>query len=81
MAGSALRARLDAIARRRAVLGAEVQQQRVKMRGSLAQLRTDLAFAGIGLIAGRLLVRRPWLRALVLGGLGALAASKLAIRR
>jgi hypothetical protein len=81
VAGRAVKARLGAIARRRTVLGAEVQQQRAQMRESLALLRTELAFAGMGLIAGRLLIRRPWLRALVLGGLGALAASKLVTRR
>jgi hypothetical protein len=76
-----VKARLRAIARRRTVLGAEVEQQRTEVRQSLAILRTELAFAGLGLVAGRLLVRRPWLRALVLGGLGALAASKLVTRR
>jgi hypothetical protein len=81
MARRAVKARLHAIARRRAVLGADVEQQRAEMRESLAVLRTDVAFAGLGLVAGRLLVRRPWLRALVLGGLGALAASKLVTRR
>lgn len=75
-----MKARLRAIARRRTVLGAEVEQQRTEMRQSLTALRTELAFAGLGLIAGRLLVRRPWLRALALG-LGALAASKLLARR
>ena len=81
MAGRAVKARLGAIARRRAVLGAEVAQQRAQMRESLALLRTELAFAGMGLVAGRLLIRRPGLRALVLGGLGALAASMLVTRR
>jgi hypothetical protein len=81
VAGRAVKARLRAIARRRAAVGAEIRQHRAQMRESLAVLRTDLAFAGLGLVAGRLLVRRPWLRALVLGGLGALAASKLVTRR
>ena len=76
-----MKTRLRAIALRRATLGAEAEQQRAEMRESLAILRTDLAFAGLGLMAGRLLVRRPWLRALVLGSLGALAASKLVTRR
>jgi hypothetical protein len=76
-----VKARLHAIARRRAMLVAEVEQQRAAVRESLAVLRTELAFAGLGLVAGRLLTRRPWLRALVLGGLGAFAASKLVTRR
>jgi hypothetical protein len=81
VAGRAVKARLLAIAKRRAMLGAELEQQRAALRDSLSMLRMDLAFAGLGLIAGRLLVRRPWLRALLLGGLGALAASRLVTRR
>lgn len=62
------------------MLRAEIEQQRAALREALADARTDLAFAGLGLIAGRVLVRRPWLRALVLGGLAALAARRLATR-
>ena len=62
------------------MLRAEIDQQRAALREALADARTDLAFAGLGLIAGRVLVRRPWLRALVLGGLAALAARRLATR-
>ena len=75
-----MKARLHAIADRRAMLRAEIEQQRAALREALADARTDLAFAGLGLIAGRVLVRRPWLRALVLGGLAALAARRLATR-
>ena len=62
------------------MLRTEIEQQRAALREALADARTDLAFAGLGLIAGRVLVRRPWLRALVLGGLAALAARRLATR-
>ena len=72
-----MKARLRAIAHRRLTLGVEVQQQRAAMRDSLAILRNDLAFAGLGLLAGRLLVRRPWLRALVLAGLSVAAARRI----
>ena len=72
-----MKARLRAIAHRRLTLGVEVQQQRAAMRDSLANLRNDLAFAGLGLLAGRLLVRRPWLRALVLAGLSVAAARRI----
>jgi hypothetical protein len=75
-----VKARLHAIAYRRAMLRAEIEQQRAALREALAAARTDLALAGLGLIAGRVLVRRPWLRALVLGGLAAFAARRLATR-
>jgi hypothetical protein len=78
---AAMNARLLAIAQRRAMIAAEAGRQRAAQRELLAILRKDLAFAGLGLIAGRALVRRPWLRALVLGGLAAAAAGRLALRR
>ena len=81
MAGRPVTARLQAIARQRALLRAEIQQHRAGLHGTLAALRNDLAIAGLGLIAGRALVRRPWLRALALGGLAAVAAARLAVRR
>jgi hypothetical protein len=72
--------RLRAIARRRGALAAEIRRQRAAQSIIMGALRQDLAFAGLGLIAGRLLVRRPWLRALVLGGLAAVAAKRVAAR-
>lgn len=80
MAGRAVKARLHAIARQRAMLSAEIEQKRAALRETLATLRKDLALAGLGLIAGQALVRRPWLRALALGALAALAARRLATR-
>lgn len=75
-----MKVRLNAMAQRRAVLGAEIEQQRDALRETLAALRKDVALAGLGLIAGQALVRRPWLRALALGGLAALAARRQATR-
>ena len=81
MAGRALKSRLHAIAQRRAILSAEIEQQRFGLRESAGVLRQELAFAGLGLVVGRMLVRRPWLRALALGGLAAFAARRLAVAR
>lgn len=71
-----MKARLHAIALRRAALAVEIQRQRTARRMMMGALRQDIAFAGLGLVAGRLLVRRPWLRALALGALAALAARR-----
>jgi hypothetical protein len=71
-----VKARLRAIARRRRALLAEIRRQRAAQRVTIAALRQELAFAGLGLIAGRLLARRPWLRALALGALAAVATRR-----
>ena len=81
MARRAVKSRLRAIAQRRAFLSAEIEQQRFELRQSAGVLTQELAFAGLGLVVGRILVRRPWLRALALGGLAAFASRKMAIRR
>jgi hypothetical protein len=73
-----VKARLHAIALQRAVLAGEIEQQRTALRETLGVLRNDIAFAGLGLVVGRVLVRRPWLRALALGALAAVAAKRLA---
>ena len=72
---------LHAIAQRRAVLRAEIARQRAGLREALGVAAQDLALAGLGLVAGRVLVRRPWLRALAFGALAAFAARRAAIRR
>lgn len=76
-----MNAPLAAIAQRRLSLSDEIGQQRAELGATLADLRNELAFAGLGLIAGRALIRRPLLRMLVLGGLAAVAAKRLATRR
>jgi hypothetical protein len=73
-----VKARLNAIALRRAALALEIHVQRTAQRETLAVLRNDIAFARLGLVVGRVLVRRPWLRALALGALAAVAAGRLA---
>lgn len=75
-----MKTRLRAIARRRAALVAEIRQQRTAQHVVISALRQDLAFTGLGLVAGRLLAHRPWLRMLVLGALAALAAKRIAAR-
>lgn len=72
-----MRARLGAIARRRAALAHEIRQQRIAQHIIVSQLRQEVAFAAVGLVVGRLLVRRPWLRRLALGALGAFAARRI----
>jgi hypothetical protein len=81
VAGRPVKGRLRAIAKRRAILGAEIEQQRSGLRESLGVLSQELAFAGLGLVIGRVLIRRPWLRALALGSLAAVAARRHASRR
>ncbi|NKE65763.1 hypothetical protein RAMLITH_08000 [Ramlibacter sp. RBP-2] len=78
--------RLQAIVRRRAALVREIALQRDRSAALLAQLRTQLALAGVALVAGRLLRRSRWARLLALGsavagGLLPLAARWLAARR
>jgi hypothetical protein len=73
-------AQLQAIERRRAALGREIGQTRAAQRQALSAVRQELAVAGLGLVIGRLLVRRPWLRAAVMAGVAAVAARRLGTR-
>jgi hypothetical protein len=81
VAGETVKRRLHAIAQRRAILSAQIEQQRSGLRESMGVFSHELAFAGLGLVVGRVLIRRPWLRALALGGLAALAARRMAAAR
>ncbi len=73
--------RLRAIALRRRALGAEIEDERALLRELLADLRNDVAVAGLGFLAGRLAARHRWVRrALVLGGVAAMAARHFAAR-
>jgi hypothetical protein len=77
-----VKARLQAIALQRAVLAGEIGRQRTALGETLGVLRNDIALAGLGLVVGRVLVRRPWLRALALGALAAIAVgNRPAFRR
>ena len=51
--------RLQAIAQRRAALVREIAIQRDRSAAQLAELRTQLALAGLALVAARLLRRPP----------------------
>lgn len=59
-----MNARLDGIARRRALLVQEIASERERMAQTLGSLRAQLAIAGIGLLATRLLRRSRWFRLL-----------------
>jgi len=75
--------RRHAIAQRRAALVREIALERERTAALLGELRTQLALAGLGLVAGRLLGRSRWLRLLALGSAAAipLVARFLAARR
>ena len=75
-----MNAPLQALALRRALLIAEIGQQRAALGGRLAAVRHDLAYAGLGLLATQLLARRPLLRVLVIAGLAIAAGTRLAAR-
>ncbi|HEY0883796.1 MAG TPA: hypothetical protein VGE20_00855 [Ramlibacter sp.] len=81
-----MNARLQAIVQRRAALVREIALERDRSAALLAELRTQLALAGLALIAGRLLRRSRWARRLALvsavaAGVLPLAARWLAARR
>lgn len=59
--------RRQAIAQRRAALVREIALERGRTAVLLDELRTQLALAGLGLVAGRLLSRSGWPRLLALG--------------
>lgn len=78
--------RLQAIVQRRAALVREIALERDRSAARLAELRTQLALAGLALLAGRLLRRSRWARLLALGsaiatGILPLATRWLASRR
>jgi hypothetical protein len=67
--------RLAAIARRRAALAEEIAAERDELAQVLLQVRTQIAFAGVVMLATRLLRRSRWLR--LLGAAGAVVAAAL----
>ena len=79
-------ARLASCARRRAELVAEIELQREATAQALAGAGKQVALAGLGLLAIRLLRRTPWFRRLSAGAAIAsvvlpIAARLLAARR
>lgn len=78
--------RLQVIVHRREALVREIALERDRSAALLAELRTQLALAGLALLAGRLLRRSRWPRVLAAGsavaaGILPLAARWLATRR
>jgi len=78
--------RLESLAGRRAVLVAEIGLEREAMAQALVAARNQLALAGLGLLAVRLLRRSRWFRVLSAGAAMAsvvlpVAARLLAARR
>jgi hypothetical protein len=75
-----MNARQAALSRRRAVLVGEIDAQRDAMAEVFVQLRTQLALAGLAMLAARLLRRSRWLRLLTAGGAVLVAALPLLAR-
>ena len=76
-----MKARLRAIASRRAALCAQIDDERAIVRELLTDVRADVALAGLGLLASRLAARHRWLRrALLVGGVAAMAVRHFAAR-
>jgi hypothetical protein len=67
--------RLAAIARRRAALAEEIAAERDELAHVLLQVRTQIAFAGVVMLATLLLRRSRWLR--LLGAAGAVLVTAL----
>ena len=68
------------IAMRRALLVGQSALARESVAQSARRLRSDLAVAALGLVAGRVLIKRPWLGALAVGALALFTGSRLAAR-
>jgi hypothetical protein len=73
-------ARLESFARRRAVLVAEIELEREAMARALAAAGKQVALAGLGLLAVRLLRRSRWFRVLSAGAAMASLALPVAAR-
>jgi hypothetical protein len=54
--------RLDAIGRRRVLLLQEITGERERTAQTLSSLRSQVALAGVGILAARLLRRSRWFR-------------------
>lgn len=69
--------RLAALVQRRTLLIADIDRERASLHGTYAIIRQDLVYAGLGLLAGPLLVRHAWLRTTALAVLAIVAGSRL----
>lgn len=72
--------RRSAIAQRRSALLLEIADERDRTAALIAELRTQVAIAALGLLAGRLLQRSRWLRLFAAGGAVLTAALPLFAR-
>jgi hypothetical protein len=72
--------KLAVLAQRRAHLIANIDRERESLRGTYAAIRQDLVYAGLGLMAGRLMARHAWLRTASLVALAIVAGSRLAVK-
>jgi hypothetical protein len=72
--------KLTALAKRRTRLIAEIDHERESLRSTYAYIRQELVYAGLGLMAGRLLARHTWLRTFSLAALAVFAGGRLAIK-
>jgi hypothetical protein len=69
---------IQRISQRRVQLIADIDSERINMRNSLAFAQQDLIYASLGFIAGRLLVRHKWLRAIILTAVAISANTQMA---
>jgi hypothetical protein len=69
---------LERIKQRRIQLVADIDRERIKMHDNLAVVQKDLVYTSLGFIAGRLLLRHKWLRAIVLTGIAISANTQMA---
>jgi hypothetical protein len=72
-----MNARLAALGRRRTDLMVQISQERAHLHSRMRAVQHDLAYVGMGLLLAQLFARRPWLRALALGGLAIAAGNQL----
>jgi hypothetical protein len=72
-----LTSRLKTLSQRRAHLVAEIGRERGVFHTDYAAIRQDLAFAGLGLMVGKLLTRHTWWRAISLAVLAIIAGRRL----
>jgi hypothetical protein len=72
--------KLTALAQRRSQLIADIDRERERLRGTYAVIRQDLVYAGLGLMAGRLIARHAWLRTVSLAALAIVAGSRLTVK-
>jgi hypothetical protein len=70
--------RLQTLAQRRTQLIADIGRERSILRSAVTVIRQDMVYAGLGLMAGRLLTRHAWLRTFTLAVLAIAAGHRLA---